>query len=151
MAQKCQGELNEQNDDDDAEQNGSGKDKSFAVYLVNDGSIVIDKTLYEFHIADVGMMENVDDVAHEKGNEAQNNIPERVVYDSQCERQRFYDKQAKPYKWQQHDSGGDVAPTSRHQTEDGIYVVSVHPMRDFRHHFVRPSVPYPLSSHFSFA
>lgn len=98
MGQERQGELDEQDDDDDAAQNGSGKGKGFAVYLMNDGPIVLDKTLYESHVANVGMVEKVDNVTNEKGNEAQDHVPERVVNDSQGEWQRFYYKQAEPNK-----------------------------------------------------
>ena len=65
-AKEIDGEPDKQHDENDEKRDGGGKKPRLASHLAHHVLIIIYKALNQTHVARVGMIENIKDVAHEE-------------------------------------------------------------------------------------
>ena len=82
----------------------------------------------ELQIATVGPADYIEDIAHKEGDEADEDIPQRVVDDGKGEGNGFYHKEAENNERECHECRGEIANACRKQeAKDGVQVIGVHP------------------------
>ena len=96
---------------------------------VADGGFVASEIPFdELQITTVGAAENIEDIAHEEGDEADEDIPQRVVDDGKGERDGFCHEETEYYEWERHERRDEIANACRKQeAKDGVQVIGVHP------------------------
>lgn len=96
---------------------------------VADGGFVTGEIAFdELQITTVGPAENIEDITDEEGNEADEDVPQRVVDDGKGEGNGFCYEEAEDNEWECHQCRGEIAKTCRKQeAKDGIQIIGVHP------------------------
>lgn len=96
---------------------------------VADGGFVASEIAFdELQITTVGAAEDIEDIAHEEGDEAYEDVPQRVVDDGKSEGNGFCHKEAEHNEWECHQCRGEIAKACRKQeAKDRIQIIGVHP------------------------
>lgn len=96
---------------------------------VADGGFVTGEiAFYESQITTVGAAENIEDITDEEGDEAYENVPQRVVDDGKSEGNGFCHKEAEHNEGECHQCRGEIADSCRKQkAENGVQIIGVHP------------------------
>ena len=96
---------------------------------VTDGGFVTGEIAFdELQITTVGPAEDIEDIAHEEGDEADEDIPQCVVDDGKGEGDGFCDKKAENNERECHECRDEIANACRKQeAKDGVQVIGVHP------------------------
>lgn len=96
---------------------------------VTDGGFVTSEIAFdELQITTVGAAEDIEDIAHEEGDEAYEDVPQRVVDDGKGEGNGFCHKKAENNERERHECRGEIANACRKQeAKDGVQVIGVHP------------------------
>ena len=96
---------------------------------VADGGFVTGEIAFdELQITTVGPAENIEYIAHEEGDEAYEDVPQRVVDDGKGERDGFCHEEAENNERECHECRGEIANACRKQeAENGVQVIGVHP------------------------
>ena len=126
----------EEHDADDECHENDGCLTGLVVDFADDGLIVVEETVDENHVALVGLVEEVDDVAYKKGQQAQENVAQRVVENGQRERYGAQPECGKVDVDNSEEGRDDVTNTARNDSCHAIEVVAVHPLRDSLHGLV---------------
>lgn len=96
---------------------------------VADGGFVASEIPFdELQITTVGAAEDIEDIAHEEGDEPYENVPQRMVDDGKGEGNGFCHKEAEHNEGECHQCRGEIAKACRKQeAKDGIQIIGVHP------------------------
>ena len=96
---------------------------------VTDGGFVTSEIAFdELQITTVGAAEDIEDIAHEEGDEPYENVPQRVVDDGKGERDGFCHEEAEHNEGECHERRNEIADSGRKQeAKDGIQIIGVHP------------------------
>ena len=96
---------------------------------VADGGFVASEiTFDELQITTVGAAEDIEDIAHEEGNEADEYVPQRVVDDGKGERDGFCHEETEYYEWERHERRDEIADSGgKQEAENGVQIIGVHP------------------------
>lgn len=97
---------------------------------VADGGFVASEIAFdELQVATVGAADHIEYIAHEEGNEADEDVPQRVVDDGKGEGNGFCYEEAEDNEGECHQCRGEIAKACRKQeTENGIQIIGVHPL-----------------------
>lgn len=96
---------------------------------VADGGFVASEIAFdELQVATVGAADHIEDIAHEEGDEADENVPQRVVDDGKGERDGFCHEDTEDYEWERHERRNEIADAGwKQKAKDGIQIIGVHP------------------------
>ncbi len=96
---------------------------------VTDGGFITGEIAFdELQVATVGAADNIEYIAHEEGNEADEDVPQRVVDDGKGEGNGFCHEEAEDNEWDCHERRNEIADSGRKQkAENGIQIIGVHP------------------------
>ena len=96
---------------------------------VADGGFVTGEiAFYESQITTVGPAEDIEDIAHEEGNEAYEDVPQRVVDDGKAEGNGFCHEEAEHNEGECHQCRDEIADSGRKQeAKNGVQIIGVHP------------------------
>lgn len=96
---------------------------------VADGGFVTGEiAFYESQITTVGAADHIEYIAHEEGNEADEDVPQRVVDDGKGEGNGFCHEDTEDYEWERHERRDEIADSCRKQkAENGVQIIGVHP------------------------
>jgi hypothetical protein len=111
-----------------AEEDGEEGDGHVFLQVADGGFVTGEIAFYESQITTVGAAENIEDIAHEEGDEAYEDVPQREVDDGKGERDGFCHEDTEDYEWERHERRDEIAKACRKQeAKDGIQIVGVHP------------------------
>ena len=96
---------------------------------VTDGGFVTGEIAFdELQITTVGPADDIEDIAHEEGDEADEDVPQRVVDDGKGEGNGFCHEDTEDYEWERHQCRDEIAKACRKQkAENGVQIIGVHP------------------------
>lgn len=96
---------------------------------VADGGFVTGEiAFYELQITTVGAADHIEYIAHEEGDEAYEDVPQRVVDDGKSEGNGFCHEEAEDNEWDCHERRDEIADSCRKQkAENGVQIIGVHP------------------------
>ena len=96
---------------------------------VADGGFVTGEIAFdELQIATVGPADYIEDIAHKEGDEADEDIPQRVVDDGKSEGNGFCHEEAEDNEWDCHKRRDEIADSGRKQeAKNGVQIIGVHP------------------------
>lgn len=96
---------------------------------VADGGFVASEIAFdELQVATVGAADHIEYIAHEEGDEAYEDVPQRVVDDGKSEGNGFCHEEAEDNEWDCHERRNEIADSGRKQeAKDGIQIIGVHP------------------------
>ena len=97
---------------------------------VADGGFVTGEIAFdELQITTVGPADDIEDIAHEEGDEADEDVPQRVVDDGKSEGNGFCHEDTEDYEWERHERRDEIADSCRKQkAENGVQIIGVHPL-----------------------
>lgn len=125
---KPQHSLEHEVDKGTAEEDGEEGDGHVFLQVADGGFVTGEIAFYESQITTVGAAENIEDIAHEEGDEAYEDVPQREVDDGKGERDGFCHEDTEDYEWERHERRDEIAKACRKQeAKDGIQIVGVHP------------------------
>lgn len=128
---KPQHSLEHEIDKGTAEEDGEEGDGHVFLQVADGGFVTGEIAFYELQITTVGPAENIEDIAHEEGNEADEDVPQRVVDDGKGEGNGFCHEDTEDYEWERHERRDEIADAGRKQNaENGVQIVGVHPTCD---------------------
>lgn len=89
---------------------------------VTDGGFVTGEIAFdELQITTVGPAEDIEDIAHEEGDEPYENVPQRMVDDGKGERNGFCHKETEDNERDRHERRNEIADSGRKQeAENGV-------------------------------
>ena len=96
---------------------------------VADGGFVTGEIAFdELQITTVGAADHIKYIAHEEGNEADEDVPQRVVDDGKGEGNGFCHEETEDNEWDCHERRDEIADSGRKQeTENGVQIIGIHP------------------------
>lgn len=96
---------------------------------VSDGGFVASEIAFdELQVATVGAADHIEYIAHEEGNEAYENVPQRVVDDGKGERDGFCHEETEDNEWERHERRDEIADAGwKQEAENGVQIIGVHP------------------------
>ena len=96
---------------------------------VADGGFVTGEiAFYESQITTVGPAEDIEDITDEEGDEAYEDVPQRVVDDGKGERDGFCHEETENNEWECHERRDEIADASwKQNAENGVQIIGVHP------------------------
>ena len=96
---------------------------------VADGGFVANEIAFdELQITTVGAAEDIEDIAHEEGDEPYENVPQRMVDDGKSEGNGFCHEEAEHNEGECHERRNEIAKACRKQeAENGVQIIGVHP------------------------
>ena len=96
---------------------------------VADGGFVTGEIAFdELQITTVGAAEDIEDITDEEGNEAYEDVPQRVVDDGKGEGNGFCHKEAEHNEGECHERRDEIADSGRKQeAENGVQIIGIHP------------------------
>lgn len=97
---------------------------------VADGGFVTGEIAFdELQITTVGPAEDIEDITDEEGDEAYEDVPQRVVDDGKGEGNGFCHKEAEHNEGECHQCRDEIADSGRKQkAENGVQIIGVHPL-----------------------
>ena len=111
-----------------AEEDGDEGDSHVFLQVTDGGFVASEIAFDELQIATVGPADYIEDIAHEEGDEADEDIPQCVVDDGKGEGDGFCDKKAENNERECHECRDEIANACRKQeAKDGVQVIGVHP------------------------
>lgn len=96
---------------------------------VADGGFVTGEIAFdELQITTVGPAEDIEDIAHEEGDEAYEDVPQRVVDDGKGEGNGFCHEETEYYEWDCHERRDEIADSGwKQEAENRVQIIGVHP------------------------
>lgn len=125
---KPQHSLEHEIDKGTAEEDGEEGDGHVFLQVADGGFVTGEIAFYELQITTVGAADHIEYIAHEEGDEAYEDVPQRVVDDGKSEGNGFCHEEAEDNEWDCHERRNEIAKACRKQeAKDGIQIVGVHP------------------------
>ena len=110
-----------------AEEDGEEGDGHVFLNVTDGGFVTSEIAFDELQVATVGAAEDIEDIAHEEGDEADEDVPQRVVDDGKGERDGFCHEETEDNEWDCHERRNEIAKACRKQeAKDGVQIVGVH-------------------------
>lgn len=96
---------------------------------VADGGFVTSEIAFdELQVATVGAADHIEYIAHEEGDEAYEDVPQRVVDDGKGEGNGFCHKEAEHNERDRHERRNEIADAGwKQEAENGVQIIGVHP------------------------
>ena len=111
-----------------AEEDGEEGDGHVFLQVADGGFVASEIAFDELQITTVGPAEDIEDIAHEEGDEAYEDVPQRVVDDGKGERDGFCHEETEDNEWERHERRDEIADSCRKQkAENGVQIIGVHP------------------------
>lgn len=128
---KPQHSLEHEVDKGTAEQDGEEGDGHVFLNVTDGGFVTGEIAFDELQITTVGPAEDIEDIAHEEGNEADEDVPQRVVDDGKGERDGFCHEETEDNEWERHERRDEIADAGwKQNAENGVQIIGVHPTCD---------------------
>lgn len=128
---KPQHSLEHEIDKGTAEEDGEEGDGHVFLQVADGGFVTGEIAFYESQITTVGPAEDIEDITDEEGDEAYEDVPQRVVDDGKGEGNGFCHKETEYYEWERHERRDEIADAGwKQNAENGIQIVGVHPTCD---------------------
>ena len=125
---KPQHSLEHEIDKGTAEEDGEEGDGHVFLQVADGGFVTGEIAFDELQITTVGPAEDIEDITDEEGDEAYEDVPQRVVDDGKGEGNGFCHEEAEDNEWDCHERRNEIAKACRKQeAKDGIQIVGVHP------------------------
>ena len=125
---KPQHSLEHEIDKGTAEEDGEEGDGHVFLQVADGGFVTGEIAFDELQITTVGAAENIEDISDEEGDEAYEDVPQRVVDDGKSEGNGFCHKEAEHNEGECHQCRGEIAKACRKQeAENGVQIIGVHP------------------------
>ena len=120
--------LEHEIDKDAAEEDGEEGDGHVFLQVADGGFVTGEIAFDELQITTVGPAEDIEDIAHEEGDEAYEDVPQRVVDDGKGERDGFCHEDTEDYEWERHERRDEIADSGgKQEAENGVQIIGVHP------------------------
>ena len=96
---------------------------------VADGGFVTSEIAFdELQITTVGPADDIEDIAHEEGDETDENVPQGVVDDGKGERDGFCHEETEDNERDRHERRNEIADAGwKQNAENGVQIIGVHP------------------------
>ena len=121
--------LEHEIDKDAAEEDGEEGDGHVFLQVADGGFVTGEIAFDELQITTVGPAGDIEDITDEEGDEAYEDVPQRVVDDGKGEGNGFCHEEAEDNEWDCHERRNEIAKACRKQeAKDGIQIVGVHPL-----------------------
>ena len=112
-----------------AEEDGEEGDGHVFLNVADGGFVTGEIAFDELQITTVGAAEDIEDITDEEGNEAYENVPQRVVDDGKGERDGFCHEETEDYERNRHERRNEIADAGwKQETENGVQIIGVHPL-----------------------
>ena len=112
-----------------AEEDGEEGDGHVFLQVADGGFVTGEIAFDELQITTVGAAENIEDISDEEGDEAYEDVPQRVVDDGKGEGNGFCHKETEDNEWECHERRDEIADAGRKQkAENGVQIIGVHPL-----------------------
>ena len=124
-------DLEHKVDKDAAEEDGEEGDGHVFLQVADGGFVTGEIAFDELQITTVGAAEDIEDIAHEEGDEAYEDVPQRVVDDGKSEGNGFCHEETEDNERDRHERRNEIADAGRKQeAENGVQIIGVHPPRN---------------------
>ena len=111
-----------------AEEDGEEGDGHVFLQVADGGFVTSEIAFDELQITTVGPADDIEDIAHEEGNEAYEDVPQRVVDDGKGEGNGFCHEEAENNEGECHERRNEIAKACRKQeAKNGVQIIGVHP------------------------
>ena len=128
---KPQYDLEHEIDKGTAEEDGEEGDGHVFLQVADGGFVTGEIAFDELQITTVGAAEDIEDIAHEEGDEPYENVPQRMVDDGKGERDGFCHEETEDNERDRHERRNEIADAGwKQNAENGIQIVGVHPTCD---------------------
>ena len=125
---KPQHSLEHEIDKGTAEEDSEEGDGHVFLQVADGGFVANEIAFDELQITTVGAAENIEDIAHEEGDEPYENVPQRMVDDGKGERDRFCHEETEDYERNRHERRNEIADAGwKQEAENGVQIIGVHP------------------------
>ena len=112
-----------------AEEDGEEGDGHMFLQVADGGFVTGEIAFDELQITTVGPADDIEDITDEEGDEAYEDVPQRVVDDGKGERDGFCHEETEDNEWERHERRDEIADAGRKQeTENGVQIIGVHPL-----------------------
>ena len=120
--------LEHEIDKDAAEEDGEEGDGHVFLQVADGGFVTGEIAFDELQITTVGAAENIEDITDEEGDEAYEDVPQRVVDDGKGEGNGFCHEEAENNERDRQERRDEIADAGRKQeAENGVQIIGVHP------------------------
>ena len=111
-----------------AEEDGEEGDGHVFLQVADGGFVASEIAFDELQVATVGPADDIEDIAHEEGDEPYENVPQRMVDDGKSEGNGFCYEEAEDNEWDCHERRDEIADSGRKQeAKNGVQIIGVHP------------------------
>ena len=111
-----------------AEKDSEEGDGHVFLQVADGGFVAGEIAFYELQITTVGAAEDIEDIAHEEGDEAYEDVPQRVVDDGKGERDGFCHEETEDNEWDCHERRDEIADAGwKQEAENGVQIIGIHP------------------------
>ena len=112
-----------------AEEDGEEGDGHVFLQVADGGFVTGEIAFYESQITTVGAAENIEDISNEEGDEAYENVPQRVVDDGKGEGNGFCYEEAEHNEGECHERRNEIADAGgKQKAKNGVQIICVHPL-----------------------
>ena len=113
--------LEHEIDKSTAEEDGEEGDGHMFLQVADGGFVTGEIAFDELQVATVGAADDIEDIAHEEGDEAYEDVPQRVVDDGKGEGNGFCHEETEDNEWDCHERRDEIADSGRKQeAENGV-------------------------------
>lgn len=105
--------LEHEIDKDAAEEDGEEGDGHVFLQVADGGFVTGEIAFDELQVATVGPADDIEDIAHEEGDEPYENVPQREVDDGKGERDGFCHEETEDNEGECHQCRGEIAKACR--------------------------------------
>ena len=121
--------LEHEIDKDAAEEDGEEGDGHMFMQVADGGFVTGEIAFDELQITTVGPAGDIEDITDEEGDEAYEDVPQRVVDDGKSEGNGFCHKEAEHNEGECHQCRGEIADAGgKQKAKNGVQIVGVHPL-----------------------
>ena len=125
---KPQHSLEHEIDKGTAEEDGEEGDGHVFLQVADGGFVTGEIAFDELQITTVGPADDIEDITDEEGDEAYEDVPQRVVDDGKGERDGFCHEETEYYEWDCHERRNEIADAGgKQKAKNGVQIIGVHP------------------------
>ena len=121
--------LEHEIDKDAAEEDGEEGDGHVFLQVADGGFVTGEIAFDELQITTVGPAGDIEDITDEEGDEAYEDVPQRVVDDGKSEGNGFCHEEAEDNEWDCHERRDEIADAGgKQKAKNGVQIIGVHPL-----------------------
>ena len=121
--------LEHEIDKDAAEEDGEEGDGHVFLQVADGGFVTGEIAFDELQVATVGAADDIEDITDEEGDEAYEDVPQRVVDDGKGEGNGFCYEEAEHNEGECHERRNEIADAGgKQKAKNGVQIICVHPL-----------------------